>query len=192
MKIPTKLHLDFIHLITLYAATFSSFLRVSTQFSHANTHKTSLGFQPFDHPICSHLQLKGRCKAVRDCWRRLGEEAIRAMRKLRGAIREREGSRRWEEILLIHRKESRVGSHETLCYEGAFQVRLLWASSLSFSHCFILIFSYFFLALLCWLVWTSRATRFLCWIRLSTCMLYFGFVFFCRYLMHWSFPEFDI
>ena len=93
MKIPTKLHLEFSHLITPYAATFSSFLhqsfspiqpckypqnftqisairslymqpssahfftRVSTQFIPVNTHKTSLGFQLFDHPICSHLQL---------------------------------------------------------------------------------------------------------------------------------------
>ena len=33
------------------------FTRVSAQCSHTNIHKTSLGFQPFDYPICSHLQL---------------------------------------------------------------------------------------------------------------------------------------
>ena len=33
------------------------FITFLAQFNHANTHKTLLGFQPFDHPICNLLQL---------------------------------------------------------------------------------------------------------------------------------------
>ena len=70
MQIPTKPYLDFSHSITLYAISFSSFLhQSSTQFSHANTHKTLLGFQPFDHPICSHLQLVSLLEFQHNlCW----------------------------------------------------------------------------------------------------------------------------
>ena len=46
------------YITTIYITTFSLFfIRVSTQFNHENTHKTSLGFQSFDHLICNHIQL---------------------------------------------------------------------------------------------------------------------------------------
>ena len=47
--------------------------------------------------------------------------------------------------------------------------RLLFELILKFSVCFR--------ALICGLVWTSRATSSLCWIRLYTCMFCFGFIF---------------
>ena len=70
-----------------------------------------------------------------------------------------------KEILLIHEKERRVGSHVTICYEGAFQVKPL--------YCFIPIFIYF--SEHCFVDWwTLKTTHLLCQVGLYTCMLSFG------------------
>ena len=81
------------------------------------------------------------------------------------------------------------------------QLRGLWVSipdkantsflSLIFSL-FHTHFQLLFWALLCWLVWTLRATHLLFRVGLYTCVLFFGlfwgffYVFSCKYLIHYS------
>ena len=137
----------------------------------------------------------------RDCWQQAGRNLQRMvngeLNKIRlwgGILSEREleriQRRNWGKILLICGKEGRARSQATLCLRGAFQVWLLCASGLVFSHYFILIFCW----LTCWLVWIWRVI-WLFWLNLILCTHALFWVFFgfpCTRLMHGFISKLDI